>query len=185
MLPSSAERVPRHSPPSANAAIWRRIEGSLLYHAQRPNLIEDRLRELDREWDIERVLEANAATLATVGAALGLLVHRRFALVPTVVGAFLLQHAVQGWCPPVEVFRRLRIRTPQEIEAERYALKALRGDFGEVPTGVAGVDAALRAVGWSTSRDHPPAPPEELARAAMAANQAANGATVHDERVRR
>ena len=45
------------------------------------------------------------------------------------VGGFLLQHAVQGWCPPVPVFRRLGVRTQTEIDEERYALKALRGDF--------------------------------------------------------
>ena len=33
-------------------------------------------------------------------------------------------------CPPVPLFRRIGIRTQSEIELERYALKALRGDFG-------------------------------------------------------
>ena len=45
---------------------------------------------------------------------------------------FLLQHAVQGWCPPVPFFRRRGVRTAREIEIERYALKALRGDFGPI-----------------------------------------------------
>jgi hypothetical protein len=49
--------------------------------------------------------------------------------VPLVVGSFLLQHAVQGWCPPLPVFRRWGVRTQPEIDYERYALKALRGDF--------------------------------------------------------
>lgn len=169
MVPTSAERVPEHSPNSANAAIWRKIEASLLYYARHPEQVEARLRELDREWDIERVLEANAATLTAVGAALALLAHRGFALVPTVVGAFLLQHAVQGWCPPVEVFRRLHVRTTQEIEAERYALKALRGDFGEVPSGMAGVDAALQAVGRTAIGRTRPAASGDNGRARKAA----------------
>jgi hypothetical protein len=42
---------------------------------------------------------------------------------------FLLQHAVQGWCPPLPLLRRLGVRTADEINEERYALKALRGDF--------------------------------------------------------
>ncbi len=37
--------------------------------------------------------------------------------------------AVQEWCPPVPVFRRLGVRTCQEIDEEKYALKILRGDF--------------------------------------------------------
>jgi hypothetical protein len=46
---------------------------------------------------------------------------------------FLFQHAVQGWCPPVPLFRRLGVRTRKEIDAEKYALKAVRGDFDELP----------------------------------------------------
>ena len=42
---------------------------------------------------------------------------------------FLFQHAVQGWCPPIPILRRLGFRTSYEIEEERAALKALRGDF--------------------------------------------------------
>jgi hypothetical protein len=64
--------------------------------------------------------------------ALGALVDRRFFLMPVVIGGFLLQHAVQGWCPPLAIWRRLGVRTQSEIEEERYALKALRGDFREV-----------------------------------------------------
>jgi hypothetical protein len=107
-----------------------------------PEAIARRLRELDEEWDIERTLEANAATLTAVGSALALLVDRRFAVIPLVVGSFLLQHATQGWCPPVPVFRRYGFRTQTEIEQERYALKALRGDFEQVKDDAAGGSAA-------------------------------------------
>jgi hypothetical protein len=51
-----------------------------------------------------------------------------------VVGSFLLQHAIQGWCPPLPVFRRLVYRTQSEIDYERYALKSLRGDFRSLPS---------------------------------------------------
>lgn len=75
---------------------------------------------------------------------------RRFYLLPTAVAGFLLQHAVQGWCPPMPVFRRLGVRTATEIEEERYALKALRGDFRGVGDGdgqdPAGVGKAIQAV---------------------------------------
>jgi hypothetical protein len=50
---------------------------------------------------------------------------------PVVVAGFLLQHALQGWCPPLPVLRRLGVRTADEINQERYALKALRGDFAQ------------------------------------------------------
>jgi hypothetical protein len=113
--------------------------------------ITRRLQELDDEWDIERVLEANAASVALIGLTLGAVVDRRFFAVPGIVATFLLQHALQGWCPPVPLFRRLGVRTQSEIERERYALKAIRGDFnGIVPTSsgrdAAPVEQALEAV---------------------------------------
>jgi hypothetical protein len=54
---------------------------------------------------------------------------RRWLVLPGLVSAFLLQHAIQGWCPPVPVLRKLGFRTSYEIEEERRALKALKGDF--------------------------------------------------------
>lgn len=96
---------------------------------QHPSRIEQRLRELDEEWDIERAIEANASTLALSGVVLAALVDRRFLLLPGVVTAFLLQHALQGWCPPVPILRGLGFRTADEINEERYALKMMRGDF--------------------------------------------------------
>ena len=61
--------------------------------------------------------------------------HRRWFVLPALVGAFLLQHAIQGWCPPVSVLRRMGVRTTREINHERFALKALRGDFDNVRMG--------------------------------------------------
>ena len=136
MIPSTAQRVPKHTAEHVNDEIRRQTESNVVrYGAGGPEAIDRRLAELEREWDIERTLEANAATLATVGAGLALLIDRRFAVIPLVVGGFLLQHAVQGWCPPVPVFRRMGYRTQTEIDHERYALKALRGDFREARTG--------------------------------------------------
>lgn len=136
MIPSTSRRVPEHTAERVNEEIRRQTEANVdRCGAAGPEAIDCRLAELEREWDIERTLEANAATLAAVGAGLALLVHRRFALVPLVVGGFLLQHAVQGWCPPVPIFRRMGVRTQVEIDHERYALKALRGDFRDVPNG--------------------------------------------------
>jgi hypothetical protein len=133
MISSTSKRVPEHTAAHVNERIRQQTEANVAqYRAASPDAIERRLAELEREWDIERTLEANAATLATVGAGLALVVNRKFALVPLIVGGFLLQHAIQGWCPPVPIFRRLGVRTQTEIDHERYALKALRGDFREV-----------------------------------------------------
>ncbi|WP_439627696.1 hypothetical protein [Gemmata sp.] len=133
MIPTTAQRVPEHTADHVNQQIREQTRRNVeRVAAQGPAAIDRRVRELDAEWDVERTLEANAATITAVGSGLALLVDRRFALVPLVVGSFLLQHAVQGWCPPLPVFRRMGVRTQTEIDAERAALKALRGDFRDV-----------------------------------------------------
>jgi hypothetical protein len=91
--------------------------------------INELIAELDTEWDIERMLEFNAGVLALSGTLLGLLVNKKWFALPAVVTAFLIQHAVQGWCPPLPFFRRLGFRTRKEIEHEKHSLKAMRGDY--------------------------------------------------------
>ena len=133
MLPTTVDRVPNQTSEAANERIRRQTEQRIEQLKQAgPAAIARRLDELDAEWDIERTLEANAATASLIGVTLGATVDRRWFALPAVVGAFLLQHAVQGWCPPLPVFRRLGFRTMSEIDYERYALKALRGDFAEI-----------------------------------------------------
>ena len=138
----TTERVPQHTRRDVNARIAACTAESVRWHAAHPGAIVGRLETLDREWDVERTLEANAATIALVGVLLGWTVDRRFFALPGLVAAFLLQHAVQGWCPPVPAIRRLGFRTQREIDEERYALKALRGDFaGLRPSSDAGAAA--------------------------------------------
>jgi hypothetical protein len=133
MIPSTTERVPESTADAINDRIRRKTEANVARYARRgKEAIGQRLEELDHEWDIERTLEANAATAVLLGTALGTLVDRRLFVLPAVVAGFLLQHAVQGWCPPVPLFRRLGVRTQTEIDEEKFALKALRGDFREV-----------------------------------------------------
>jgi hypothetical protein len=135
MLPETPQRVPAHTSDEVNRWIAQRTAASVDWHARHPDHIGPRLHQLDREWDMERTLEANAATLALTGTLLGLFVDRRFLALPVAVTAFLLQHALQGWCPPVPFFRKRGVRTMREIDEERFALKALRGDFGPLGPG--------------------------------------------------
>lgn len=129
IFPGTGERVAAHTPEHINRRLAQAAEGRVSYFARHPEEIGQRLEELDREWDIERVLEANAASFSLAGAALAATADRRWLLLPAGVAAFLLQHALQGWCPPVMLFRRLGVRTAREIEEERHALKYLRGDY--------------------------------------------------------
>lgn len=129
---AAVDRVQNHTSDAVNRMIHEAMTERLVYFALHPGKIDERLDELDREWDIERALEANASTLALAGLGLGIVADRRWLAVPVFVAGFLFQHALQGWCPPLPLLRRLGFRTPHEIDQERYALKALRGDFQKV-----------------------------------------------------
>lgn len=94
--------------------------------------VNARLEKLKKEWDVERALEMNASTLALAGVILGTFSSRKWYLLSFVVTSFLVQHAIQGWCPPLPVLRSLGFRTRQEIDEEIYALKTLRGDFNDL-----------------------------------------------------
>ncbi len=129
MTSASTEHTLRYPGTRAERRIAQRLARRLNYYAMRPVDIDARLAELEREWPVDRALAANAASLTLAGTLLGVLLDRRWLWLPAAVGAFLLQHALRGWCPPLPVFRGVGMRTAEEIAIERVALKALRGDF--------------------------------------------------------
>lgn len=131
---ATTTRVEENTPAEISEQIRRDLKARVLYFAQRPEEIDHRLEELDREWDIERLLQANAGIFSLLGLTFGV-VRSRWYLLSAAAAAFLIQHAVQGWCPPAALLRRMGIRTMREINHERYALKALRGDFDSIHGG--------------------------------------------------
>lgn len=141
-LPGTNRRVRQNTAPDVNERIDRQtVEHLIAYQGSGPVEIEERLEELDHEWDVERSLEANATLLGLTGLVLGATVDRRLLLIPAVTAAFLFQHAIQGWCPPIPLLRRIGVRTATEITEEKMALRIMRGDFG--PT-MSPVEAWLR-----------------------------------------
>lgn len=90
--------------------------------------IEERLIDLQHEWDIDRVLMLNfgVLVLAQLVAAQR---DRRWLWGPLVQTPFLLMHATMGWCPPSLWFRPLGFRTRFEIQAEREALLQRLGEL--------------------------------------------------------
>jgi hypothetical protein len=145
-MATTRNRVPRHTAIDINRTIQQSIEHSIRYHQKHKNQIARRLQELDEEWDIERAIEANAGAVTLLGLTFGLLGRSRWFLLPAAASGFWLQHAVQGWCPPIPVLRRLGYRTSFEIEQERQALKLLRGDYKSAAAGDADVEDVLEAV---------------------------------------
>jgi hypothetical protein len=149
MLPSTMARVKEQTPGYINERIRKKTEENIArYSVAGPEAIRQRLAELDREWDIERALEVSASVVILSGLIKTIVTDRRWLIAPLVASGFLLEHALQGWCPPVSLLRRLGVRTTGEIDEERYALKALRGDFQAVPNTTTGqvVSQTIQAV---------------------------------------
>ncbi len=120
------DRVRRSTPRNINRAIDRETDRSITRHAAMSDQhIREHIRALDREWDVERVLETHAAVLGLAGMALAARGERRWLALPAVVLGFLLQQSLQGWCPPLPVLRRLGVRTRGEIDREKFTLLSL------------------------------------------------------------
>lgn len=131
MIPDTATRVEQHTAWPLNERIEQKTQEriAVFQSEDRAVVITQRLRELDAEWDVERILQTNFALFSLVGLALAAKVDKRWFALALGVPAFMVQHALQGWCPPLAVLRRLGFRTAREINEERFALKSLRGDF--------------------------------------------------------
>jgi hypothetical protein len=99
------------------------------HYYQNRGAIDQRLMDLEEEWDIERMLEFNAAAWAMIGVTFGITRSRLWLLLALGAGALLAGQALQGNSPAVPLLRKLGFRTKAEIDKEKYALKALRGDF--------------------------------------------------------
>lgn len=132
-LPPTTQRVARNTCNEKNWAIRDNTINCLnIYKDCSENILTDHIQELNYEWDTERLLETNAGSLITMLSLVGFLKSRCFLFFMTgTVGAFILQHALQGWCPPLPCIRSMGVRTAEEISNEKMVLKLLRGDFKE------------------------------------------------------
>jgi hypothetical protein len=119
---------------SSSANMNKDIENKILINLKNnenasSDKITERIIELEKEWSMERWLELNASTLAFIGLLLGVFVNIYWLFFPGLVLPFLALHAIQGWCPPIPIMRKLNIRTRREIDWEKFTLKFIRGDF--------------------------------------------------------
>lgn len=123
MTTATTTRVSQNTAKNVNDQIQFESDRNVAYYSRLdPAAIDRRLAELDREWDIERMLETQAASLTIASFVLGAVSNRKWFALSAVVGCFLLEHAIQGWCPPLPTLRRLGFRTAEEIEQERQPL---------------------------------------------------------------
>jgi hypothetical protein len=132
MIPSTTERVTLNTGLGLNEQVSRRIRDSVVEHAKgRPERLENRLAQLDQEWDTDRLMETGYAAVILGGVMLAVL-DPWWLLLPGAAALFLLSHGVFGWDPFLPVYRQCGFRTSTEIDYERYALKGVRGDFQRI-----------------------------------------------------
>lgn len=118
------DRVRQNTSQRVNQKIDQQTNDNIRkYSSEGPTMIESRINQLNKEWDIERALELATATNTLLGLTLGLTVNKRWFILTAVTAAFLIQHTIQGWCPPIPILRRFGIRTKEEIDYERDALQ--------------------------------------------------------------
>lgn len=86
-------------------------------------VIKNRIQKLNEELDIEQALKLTSAANVLIGIGLGLTVNKRWLLLSAISSGFLIQHSLQGWCPPLPVLRKRGVRTREEINEEIDALK--------------------------------------------------------------
>jgi hypothetical protein len=131
-----------HSTKSAAAAttphvkprreVDRHTVRSILFYSSRPiHLVNKRIEELAEEIPLESFVYRGGAALAIGSLTLLLLSHKyKAAWAMTVAIAVLqLQYSYQGRNGLTDLFRKRGYRARKEIEAEKYSLEALRGDF--------------------------------------------------------
>ena len=113
-----------HSTP-VEVAIQDNLNG--YYHDQES--IDFRLFELENEVDIEIYMQAESTSLTIAGIILSLTVNKKWLVLPLAASIVSLVNIARGRNNPLTIFRKLGFRTRAEIEKEKYALKAIRGDF--------------------------------------------------------
>jgi hypothetical protein len=132
---TSTDAVRSHTPDGVNKRIDERVERCVRHMAQqdRPE-ISRYLEKLEREWDLNRAV----MVVGSLASLLGLWLARRdgggWRVLGGVAAGLVLQQGLTGFGPLAELVRAVGgVRTRREIDLEKFALKALRGDFERIP----------------------------------------------------
>ena len=117
------DRIRQHTSPEVTEKIDRGIEESIeKMRGAAPDKIRARLDQLEKEWDIDRLMHAQTAVLVNLGLATK---KRRGYWLAGLSFVSLLSHAVTGWSPSLPILRRLGYRSRREIDREKFALLAM------------------------------------------------------------
>ncbi len=145
LFPCTTNRIASHTKCNINSNIKdETIKCLNLYKNSSKELISDKIKKLNNEWDVDRIIEAKAGCIVLMCSILGLSKSGKPCFVLTgLAGFFLLQHAIQGCCPTNMILREMGIRSAEEINNEKTVLKIMRGDFSDANTANADIAQLL------------------------------------------
>lgn len=130
MLELKQDRVRNHTADKVNQKIDKCTQENIhRYSNESREVVRNRIEKLNEELDIEQALQLTSAANVLAGIGLALTVNKKWLLLSAISSAFLIQHSIQGWCPPLPLFRRLGVRTREEINEEIDALKERLSTF--------------------------------------------------------
>ncbi|NBD08659.1 MULTISPECIES: hypothetical protein [Corallococcus] len=132
---TSSDTVRIHAPSTVNRRIDAHVESCVRCMAERADRAEMSryLEKLEHEWEMHRALGVGGSALALVGLLLGRRGGRGWRVLSGVTLALLFQQGITGFGPLSALVRALGVRTRREIDLEKFAIKALRGDFERIP----------------------------------------------------
>jgi hypothetical protein len=132
---TSTDEVRSHATEGVNKRIDERVERCVRHMAERERAeISRYLEKLEREWDLNRAVTVVGSALTLAGLWLGRRDGGRWRILGGLAAGLMLQHGLLGFGPLAELVRAVAgVRTRKEIDLEKFALKALRGDFERIP----------------------------------------------------
>lgn len=119
------DRIRLHTDSLVNQTIDAKIEASIeRLRGAHPEEIRCRLNQLEKEWDVDQVMQGKTALLVNLGLSVGRK-DRRAYWIAGIGFASLLSHALTGWSPSLPLLRRMGLRSRREIDREKFALLSM------------------------------------------------------------
>ncbi|MDQ2751550.1 MAG: hypothetical protein M3R72_00840 [Bacteroidota bacterium] len=110
------------------------------HYYRNKNHIENRLRQLEKETSIEQIFQLHDAANVIAGVLLSVATRKqKWLILPILIAIVQSVQTATGQRLGTSLLRKYGFRTKDDIDKEKYALKALRGDFHyeiEVPNAV-------------------------------------------------
>lgn len=94
--------------------------------------LSERIKSLDAEWDAEKFIGVALSGAGIFGLTMGVFGSRLWRLLAWTSLPLLFLYGQGKWKPSDNLIRALGLRPRREIHREKYALKAMRGDFRDV-----------------------------------------------------